>query len=127
MLLLYIPDRSKQHTRRFPAASVAQALSIRRARVSARLAEAIQGIQSLRAMGLMSDHSARAFGAAARAFRAQPVEQLWTATLRGGVHRGPSIEGRNIAQGHQDFDRTSLPGYSFDQATPFECDDHVVH
>jgi len=33
------------------------------------LAEAIQWIQSLRAMGVMSDHNARAFGAAARAFR----------------------------------------------------------
>src|SRR5205814_9548145 len=34
-----------------------------------RLAEAIQWIQSLRAMGVRSDHDARAFGAAARAFR----------------------------------------------------------
>jgi hypothetical protein len=33
------------------------------------LAEAIQWIQSLRAMGVMSDHNARAFEAAARAFR----------------------------------------------------------
>src|SRR5438067_12306562 len=55
--------------RRFPAASIAQALSTRRARVSRRLAEAIQWIQSLRAMDVMSDHNARAFGAAARAFR----------------------------------------------------------
>src|SRR5207249_4493263 len=68
-LLLHNPDRSKQQTRRFPAASIAQALSTRRARVSDRLAEAIQWIQSLRAMGVMSDHNARAFGAAARAFR----------------------------------------------------------
>src|SRR5205814_5777390 len=52
-----------------PAASIAQALSTRRARVSGRLAEAINWIQSLRAMGVMSDHNARAFGAAARAFR----------------------------------------------------------
>src|SRR5438094_10579360 len=55
--------------RRFPAASIAQALSTRRARVSGRLAEAIQWIQSLRAMGVISDHNARAFGTAARAFR----------------------------------------------------------
>src|SRR5260370_28065421 len=69
MLLLENPDRSKQQTSRFPAASIAQALSTRRARVSGRLAEAIQWIQSLRAMGVMSDHNARAFAAAARAFR----------------------------------------------------------
>jgi hypothetical protein len=68
-LLLYIPERSKQQTRRFPAASIAQALSIRRARVSARLAVVIQCIQSVRAMGVMSDHNARAFGAVSRAFR----------------------------------------------------------
>jgi hypothetical protein len=49
--------------------SIAQALSIRRARVSGRLAETIQWIQSLRAIGVMSDHNARAFGDAARAFR----------------------------------------------------------
>ncbi len=35
MLLLYIPDRSKQQARRFPAASFEQATSIRFARVSA--------------------------------------------------------------------------------------------
>ena len=34
----------------------------RRARVSACLAEVIQWIQSRRAMGVMSDHNARAFG-----------------------------------------------------------------
>jgi hypothetical protein len=55
--------------RRFPPASIAQALSTRRARVSGRLAELIQWIQSLRAMGVMSDHKARAFSAAARALR----------------------------------------------------------
>ena len=59
----------KQQGRRFPATSIAQAFLIRRVRVSARLAVAIQRIQSLRAMGVMSDHNARAFGAAARAFR----------------------------------------------------------
>jgi len=48
---------------------MAQALSIRRVRVSGRLAEVIHWIQSLRATGVMSDHNARAFGAAARAFR----------------------------------------------------------
>ncbi len=41
-LLLYIPDRSKQHGRRFPLASMSQAVLIRRARVSACLAETIQ-------------------------------------------------------------------------------------
>jgi hypothetical protein len=55
--------------RRFPPASIEQALATRRARVSGRLAEVIHWIQSLRAMGVMSDHNARAFGAAARAFR----------------------------------------------------------
>jgi hypothetical protein len=41
-LLAYIPDRSKQHGRRFPLASMSQAVLIRRARVSACLAETIQ-------------------------------------------------------------------------------------
>src|SRR4029453_12332135 len=41
-----------------------------RARVSGCLAEVTQWIQSRRALGVMSDHNARAFGAAAaRAFR----------------------------------------------------------
>src|SRR5262249_44191835 len=39
------------------------------ARVSGCLAETIQWIQSVRAMVVMSDHNARAFGAAASAFR----------------------------------------------------------
>src|ERR1019366_5630727 len=69
-LLEYIPDRSKQQGRRFPLASISLALSIRFKRVSSRLADWIHWIQSLRATGVMSDHSARAFGwAAARAFR----------------------------------------------------------
>src|ERR1039457_3810477 len=55
--------------RRFPAASIEQALLTRRARVSGCLAEVIHWIQSRRAMGVMSDHNARAFGAAASAFR----------------------------------------------------------
>ena len=42
--------------------SIEQAFLIRRARVSGCLAEVIQWIQSLRAMGVMSDHNARAFG-----------------------------------------------------------------
>ena len=46
---------------------------MRRARVSGRLAETIQWIQSLRAMSVMSDHKARAFGTAARAFRTYQV------------------------------------------------------
>jgi hypothetical protein len=41
-LLSYIPERSKQHGRRFPFASMSQAVLIRRARVSACLAETIQ-------------------------------------------------------------------------------------
>ena len=64
MLLLEKPDLSKQQTRRFPAASIEQAFLIRRVRVSGCLAEVIQWIQSRRAMGVMSDHNARAFGAA---------------------------------------------------------------
>ena len=48
---------------------MSQALSIRRARVSGRLADVIQWIQSRRAMGVMSDHEARASGAAASALR----------------------------------------------------------
>ena len=69
MLLLKNPERSQQQTRRFPAASIEQAFLIRRARVSDCLVEEIQWIQSLRAMGVMSDHTARVFeAAAARAF-----------------------------------------------------------
>lgn len=48
---------------------MSQALWTRRVRVSDCLAEVIQWIQSLRARVVMSDHVARAFGAAARAFR----------------------------------------------------------
>src|SRR5947209_15274089 len=69
-LLAYIPDRSKQQGRRFPLASISQALSMRFKRVSSRLADSIHWIQSLRATGVMSDHTARAIGwAAARAVR----------------------------------------------------------
>ena len=64
-----MPERSKQQTRRFPAASISQAFLTRRMRVSACLAEVIQCIQSLRAIGVMLDHNACAFGAAASAFR----------------------------------------------------------
>ena len=73
MLLLKNPERSKQQTRRFPAASIEQAFLIRRARVSGCLAEVIQWIQSRRALGVISDHNARVFGAAAaRAFLSAP-------------------------------------------------------
>src|ERR1044071_5942313 len=73
MLLLKNPDRSKQQTRRFPAASIEQVFLIRRARVSGCLAELIQWIQSLRALGVMSDHNFLAFGSAAtKAFRRSP-------------------------------------------------------
>jgi len=41
-LLLYIPDRSKQQGRRFPLASMSQAVAIRFTRVSGRLGETIQ-------------------------------------------------------------------------------------
>src|SRR6516162_9498296 len=68
MLLLQKPERSKQQTRRFPEVSIEQAFLIRRERVSSCLAEVIQKIQSLRALGVMSDHNALAFGAAPRAF-----------------------------------------------------------
>jgi hypothetical protein len=53
----------------FPAASISQAFSIRRARVSDCLAGVIQWIHSLRATSVMSDHTGRVFGAAARALR----------------------------------------------------------
>src|SRR5262245_44737979 len=69
-LLPYMPERSTQHGRRLPLASMSQALVIRRARVSACLAVTIHWIQSRRAAGVMSDHTARALGgAAARALR----------------------------------------------------------
>ena len=42
MLLVYIPERSKQQTRRFPPASIEQAFLTRRVRVSACFAEVIQ-------------------------------------------------------------------------------------
>lgn len=41
-LLLYIPDRSKQHGRRLPLASMSHAVAIRFTRVSGRLGEVIQ-------------------------------------------------------------------------------------
>src|SRR5205823_4330400 len=55
--------------RRFPAASIEQALSIRRLRVSSCLAESIQLIKSRRAIGVRSFHCAFDFGAAASALR----------------------------------------------------------
>ena len=62
--------RSKQQGRRFPLASMSQALPIRSTRVSARLPEVIHWIQSRRARGVMSDQASRApLGAAARALR----------------------------------------------------------
>src|SRR5690554_181285 len=44
--LLYIPERSKQQARRWPEASLSQAVAIRLTRVSAFLPEVIQWIQS---------------------------------------------------------------------------------
>src|SRR5690606_8709333 len=58
--LLYIPDRSKQHARRLPEASISQVVAMRRARVSGFLAEVIQKIQSRRATGVRPCHGARA-------------------------------------------------------------------
>src|ERR1041385_1826926 len=51
----------KQHGRRFPFASMSQAFSIRRSRVSACLAELTQRTHSRRAMGVIFVHSALAF------------------------------------------------------------------
>src|SRR5262245_39490851 len=59
-LLSNIPDRSKQHGRRLPLASMSQAFAIRPARVAACLAETIQKMKSRRAAGVMSDHASRA-------------------------------------------------------------------
>src|SRR5438128_6290702 len=55
--------------RRFPAASIEQAFSIRRFRVSSCLAESIQLMKSLRAIGVRSCHFVFAIGAAVRALR----------------------------------------------------------
>src|SRR5690606_9663755 len=59
--LLYIPDRSKQHARRLPEASISQVVAMRRARVSGFFAEVIQKIQSRRADGVRLCHGARAW------------------------------------------------------------------
>src|SRR6266446_4381915 len=59
----------KHQGRRFPAISIEQAFSIRRLRVSGCLAESIQLIKSLRAIGVRSLHLAFAIGVAARALR----------------------------------------------------------
>src|SRR5213080_4487225 len=59
----------KHQGRRFPAASIEQAFSILRLRVSGCLAESIQLIKSLRSIGVRSLHLAFAFGSAARALR----------------------------------------------------------
>ena len=63
----FIPG--KQHNRRFPDASISQAFSIRRLRVSGCLAELIEKIQSRRAIGVIPAHNACASGASARALR----------------------------------------------------------
>ena len=83
----FIPG--KQHNRRFPEASMSQAFSIRRRRVSGCLAVLIEKIQSRRASGVISAHDACASGAAARASRrsigtlisgSSPVRVISTAT-----------------------------------------------
>lgn len=58
---------------------------------------------------------------------AQPVEQLLTVTLGGDVHRRESIERRNLAERHQDLDRTRPTRCSSDQAAPFEAENHVMN
>src|SRR5690606_15627895 len=63
--LLYIPERSKQQARRWPEASLSQAVAIRLTRVSAFLPEVIQWIQSRRATAVMACQVARAAGSAA--------------------------------------------------------------
>src|SRR5690606_10425767 len=60
--LLYIPERSKQQARRWPEASLSQAVAMRLTRVSAFLPELIQWIQSRRATAVMSSQVARAAG-----------------------------------------------------------------
>src|SRR5580658_238219 len=59
----------KQHSRRFPEASMSHAFAIRRLRVLGCLAELIEKIQSRRAIGVMSSHPSCASGSAARALR----------------------------------------------------------
>jgi hypothetical protein len=54
--VLEIEPLEKHQGRRFPAASIEQAFSIRRLRVSGCLAESIQLIKSLRAIGVRSFH-----------------------------------------------------------------------
>ena len=67
--LLYMPERSKQQARRWPDASLSQAVSMRFTRVSAFLPDVTQWIQSRRATGVMSCQVARAAGLAASALR----------------------------------------------------------
>ena len=59
---LTIPERSKQHARRLPLASLSQATAMRLSRVSAFLPDPIQWIQSRLASGVMSRHVASASG-----------------------------------------------------------------
>ena len=58
---------------------------------------------------------------------AQSVEQLLTVTLGGRRSSSASIQRRNLAERHQDLDRTRPTRRSFDQATPFERENHVVN
>ena len=89
----------KQHSRRFPQASMSQAFSIRRLRVSGCLAEVIEKIQLRRAIGVMSSHPACATGAAARAFRrsagtlssgSSPTRAISTVTMSTSSPPAPS-------------------------------------
>lgn len=65
--LLHMPERSKQHARRLPAANMSHAVAMRLTRVSAFLPETTQKIRSRRATAVMSSQVARA--AASAAFR----------------------------------------------------------
>ena len=70
-----------------------QAFLIRRARVSACFAEVIQWIQSLRALGVMSDHNARAFGRGRESF-----SQICRHRGFRLLCRGRDLEGDNVAR-----------------------------
>ena len=65
--VLEVEPVEKHQGRRFPAASIEQAFSIRRLCASGCLAESIQLIKSLRSIGVRSLHWAFALGVAARA------------------------------------------------------------
>src|ERR1043166_8879795 len=81
----------KQQGRRFPFASMSQAASIRRSRVSACLAELTQRTHSRRAMGVISVHRARAFAAVLRAVVSPAAPGLPAHLRRASVPRRPFL------------------------------------